>query len=61
MLLSCTYAFQSESTVFSCLNVKELLAQNKKKKSDKTPALTENTDMGIWVIGTSNQLFIRGS
>ena len=23
-----TYAFQSESTIYSCLNVKELLAQN---------------------------------
>ena len=24
-----TYAFQSESTLYSCLNVKELLAQNR--------------------------------
>ena len=26
-----TYAFQSESTLYSCLNVKELLAQNRHK------------------------------
>ena len=26
-----TYAFQSESTFYSCLNVKELLAQNRRK------------------------------
>ena len=30
MLLSCTYAFQSESTLCRCLNVKELLARNRR-------------------------------
>ena len=25
------------------------------------PAYTESTNMGIWFVGTSNQLFIRGS
>ena len=25
-----TYAFQSESTLYSCLNVKELIARNKR-------------------------------
>ena len=32
-LFSChvTYAFQSESTLYSCLNVKELLAQNRRE------------------------------
>ena len=29
--------------------------------SNKTPALTKSTNMGIWVVGTSNQFFIRGS
>ena len=29
--------------------------------SNKFPAPTECTNMGIWVIGTSNHLFIRGS
>ena len=28
-----TYAFQSESTLYSCLNVKELLARNRRKIS----------------------------
>ena len=34
-----TYAFQSESTLYSCLNVKELLAQNRH---------------GIWCLSDSN-------
>ena len=29
--------------------------------SNETPALTKRRNMGIWVFGTSNQLFIRGS
>ena len=29
--------------------------------SNKTPALTESMYMGIWVVGTSNQLFLRSS
>ena len=29
--------------------------------SNKTPALTKSTNMDIWVVGISNQLFIRGS
>ena len=33
----------------------------KKAPSNKTPALTKSTNMGILVVGTSNQLFIRGS
>ena len=32
-----------------------------KAPSNKTPALTNSTTMGIWVIGTSNQFFIRAS
>ena len=32
-----------------------------KAPSTKTPALTKSSDMGIWVVGTSTQLFIRGS
>ena len=32
-----------------------------KAPSSKTPALTESRNMDIWVVGTSNQLFIRGS
>ena len=29
--------------------------------SNRTQALTESMNMDIWKIGTSNQLFIRGS
>ena len=29
--------------------------------SNKTPALTESMNMDIWLLGASNQLFIRGS
>ena len=28
---------------------------------NKTQALTKSMNVGIWVIGTSNQLFVRGS
>ena len=31
-----------------------------KAQSNKTPTLTKSTNMGIWVAGISNQLFIRG-
>ena len=33
----------------------------KKMASNKTPVLTKSTNMEIWVVGTSNQLFIRGT
>ena len=32
-----------------------------KAPSNKTPALINSENMEIWVIGTLNQLFIRGS
>ena len=32
-----------------------------KASSNKTQALTKSKNMDIWVIGTLNQLFIRGS
>ena len=33
----------------------------KKATSNKTPVLTKSMTMDIWVVGNSNQLFIRGS
>ena len=33
----------------------------KKHRQIKIPALAKSTNMGIWVVGTTNQLFIRGS
>ena len=32
-----------------------------KAPSNKTPALTESTDLSIWFVGTSTQLFTRCS
>ena len=32
-----------------------------KAPSNKTPALAKSASMGIWEVGTSNQLFIRCS
>ena len=32
-----------------------------KTPSNETPALTKSMNMDIWVVGKSNQLFIRGS
>ena len=31
-----------------------------KARSNKTPALRKSTNMGVWAVGTLNQLFIRG-
>ena len=33
----------------------------KKAPSNKTPAFTKSTNMDIWIVGATNQLFIRGS
>ena len=30
-----------------------------KTPSNKTPAITKSTNMGIWDVGTSNQFFIK--
>ena len=35
--------------------------QREKAPSNKTPALTKNTNIDVWVIDTSNQFFIRDS
>ena len=31
---------------------------SEKAPSNKTPAFTKSTNIGTWVVGTSNQLFI---
>ena len=36
-------------------------SHKEKAPPNKTPALTKSTNMGNWVVGTSNQLFIKGS
>ena len=32
-----------------------------KAPSNKTSTMTKSTNKGIWVVGTTNQLFIRSS
>ena len=43
--------------------LKEVLNDTHRDKtpSYKTPALRKSTNMGVWAVGTLNQLFIRGS
>ena len=41
------------------LNFKD--THREKVPSNKTPAFTKSRDMRTWVVGTSNQLFRRGS
>ena len=40
-------------------NIKD--THREKAPSNKIPALTKSMNMGIWVVGISNQLFIRDS
>ena len=40
-------------------NVKD--THREKAPSNETPALTKSMNMDIWVVGTLNQLLIRGS
>ena len=35
--------------------------RREKAPSNKTPALTKDITMDIWVVGTSNQIFVRNS
>ena len=43
-----------------CVNSLRILSR-KKNPLNKTKGLTKSMNMNIWVVGTSNQLFIRGS
>ena len=50
----------------SSLKIKFILklvkdTHREKAPSNKTPALRKSTNMGVWAVGTLNQLFIRGS
>ena len=43
--------------------MKHLLKDTHREKtpSNKTPALRKSTNLGVWAVGTLNQLFISGS
>ena len=34
--------------------------QRERALSNNTKTLTESANMGVWVVGTSNHLFVRG-
>ena len=44
----------------SCSRISFKDTHRKKAPSNKTPALLESMNIGIWVVGTSNQLLITG-
>ena len=47
---------------FSCKEKRVFIhTQREKAPSDKTQSLSKSMNMGIWVVGSSNQLFIRDS
>ena len=51
------------SILFSLTSIPTVLKDTHREKalSNKTPALRKSTTMGVWAVGTLNQLFIRGS
>ena len=57
------YLFHSQGQKLCNQNIYKYLRRltGKKAPSNKTPALTKSTKKGIWAVGTTNQLFIRGS
>ena len=48
-------------TNLSCNKISFQDTHREKATLDKTPAITKSTNMSIWVVGTSNQLFITDS
>ena len=38
-----------------------MISHREKGQSNETPPLAKSTNLGIWVVGTTNQLFIKGS
>ena len=49
----------SVNTIRATTQIKDI--HREKSPSNKTPTLTESTHMGIRAVGTTNQLFVRGS
>ena len=52
--------FKQLSFFFSQIHILKDI-HREKAPSNKTPALRKSTNMGVWAVGTLNQLFIRGS
>ena len=59
------FLFYGLEILFSANSVQKInivclrILTEKKARSNKTPALTKSMDMDIWVVGPSNQPFIR--
>ena len=55
------FSLQEKSlfTIHDSTGVKD--THSEKGLSNETPTLTKSMNVEIWVVGTSNQLFIRGS
>ena len=56
-----TWHIRTETVSDSCSRVSFKDTNREKAPSQKTPALLESMNMDIWVVGTSNELFIAGS
>ena len=52
---------QHLSNIWTLFYEKDKDTHEEKAPSNKTSALTKSTNMGIWVVGTSHQLYLRGS
>ena len=52
-----------EQSLIASFNKMVIIKDTHREKtpSNKIPVLTKSTNIGIWVFGTSNQLFIGGS
>ena len=68
-VLICSHNYkQCNFDIFQCLDQNRYYqlkvikdTHRKKEPSNKTPTLTKSRNMGIWIVGTINQLFMRGS
>ena len=55
------HVFKDARYIFCCYQIKSRILTRKKVPSNKTPALAKSMNMDIWIVGTSNQFFTRGS
>ena len=64
MVKNCIIGKETATITSTILKCREYFKDTPREKvrSNKTPALRKSTNMGIWAVGTLNQLFIiRGS
>ena len=67
-ILICGHNYkQCNFDIFQCLDQNSYYqlkvikdTHREKEPSNKTPTLTKSTNMDIWIVGTINQLFMRG-